>query len=284
MKNSSLLILAAAVLAGSGVARANVLYSISPDLTGVPQLTEIDPVAQTVAQLRALGNGSVAFGGLTFDQGAGDFKTVGMDGFGGGAYYAAPFAAGPAAPVFNVPASGLGGLAYSGADNKVYGTVLDSFENSTLQTYSPSTFFALGVGFSGGLTFDSADNLLYGIASDSGGLGELYQINPATQIVTLIMRLGFGFYGGLAYDSGLNQFYAISDDDNGAAMLNRIDVGQLSLTPLFGVGNGYYQAALTEANALASIPEPGTLCSAGLVMAFLIVRAYRQRGKTHSRM
>ncbi|MHB1319824.1 MAG: NHL repeat-containing protein [Anaerolineae bacterium] len=128
-------------------------------------------------------------------------------------------ASGTPAEVLASPGKTMSALAEDMENNLIYGLT----DDGDLMVYDldlavPSWVFrgqALGAGWQGGLAYDPIDHVLYANGSD-GVHANLYRLNPANGIATLIGPLGTGLdgsQGGLAFVPGALAYVSMGDDN-----------------------------------------------------------------------
>ncbi|WP_085315812.1 hypothetical protein [Derxia lacustris] len=157
------------------------------------------------------------------------------------------------------------GLAFLASTGRAYTVGNDSFGNSFLTSFLPTTpsvlapTVALGSGFYGGLA--ASGSQLYAIGSSSAGASSLYSVGSGG--ASLLGGLGSGFYGGLTWNAGA--LYAIGGDEFGVQRrFSRIDLagGTPTVTTLFDLGDGSlgFQGGLafdTASNRFVTIANDG---------------------------
>lgn len=142
-----------------------------------------------------------------------------------------------------------GGLAYDAASRTLY---LTSTSLDSLFTLNIDTFEATLVGAYGdtsvvmhGLEWNSANNTLYG-----GSNGNIFSIDTATGLATLIGNTGFTSFNNLGYDSLNNVMYMTSSSTDAFYSLDL----QLGTATFIG-----FLAGPTNPNGLAYVPEDDAL-------------------------
>mgnify|MGYP005862192339 CR=1 FL=1 len=159
-----------------------ILYGIRANGYGAPQtLVAIEAPGGPVTDVRALGDGSVGYGGgLSWDAAASRFFSFESDAFGLLSLVSLTVATGPDVLIPGFGFGLAGGLAYTGTE--LYGVVNDGFGDSTLVAFDllnalAQPLFGLGQGFTGGLAWNPADSMLYAIQNDMFGESSLVQID-----------------------------------------------------------------------------------------------------------
>lgn len=205
----------------AGLLAGLLMVLLLPLARAAPTLTTLGPdplgIGRVVTQLSAggsptavftLGDGSVAYNGLSFRPADSSFYAVGTDAFGQSSLVS--FGAGGAASLGTVGplGNGFSGMTYRSADDAFYAASTSFTGESTLlritASGSSTVVGTLGFGFMGGLTVGAAPGLLYGISADALGIQRtLQQIDVATGVATTLFDLGDGslaFSGGLALE------------------------------------------------------------------------------------
>jgi hypothetical protein len=269
------------------IARADGLFTIAPDANFNPTVLYN---LSTSSSVFTLGDGSVAFGGLTVNPATGTFYAIGNDSFGNS--FLESFNLGGAGTLTDIGTLGTGftsGMVYDPLDGNLY-ALQNDFVN-TGNTYIDqittagvvNQLFSIGFDFegfqTGGIAFDPINGLFYVLGADSNGVSREFDSVSLSGAVTLLSTLGDGsinFNGGLYYDPSSDLLSVIGNDSSGDSSLTLLSTDG-SIVPASGGSQitGLNNVSLTSFSA--STPEPGTAVLTGGSVLLIGLAALRRR-------
>jgi hypothetical protein len=248
------------VLAGAALA-APTRHTLGPDASGVGRvLTTLGADGSPTEQF-ALGDGSVAYNGLSYRASDDRFYAVASDSLGGSSLVSFAGSGAGSVVTIGVLDTGVVGMAFNAADDNFYAAATSPFGESSLLRITTggvsTTVGSLGLGFMGGLAFGPGSSTLYGMSGDAFGVQRVVnQIDTGTGSATALFELGDGslnFNGGLAFNGATGQFEIIGSDFFGLSSLYSFSTsGASSLAHVGAIGPGFMNAGLV----LAAPPVP----------------------------